>query len=472
MKLRAGKTPVPPLDGEEHLGGDSSEDEHAPSPRQGAGTKRRPRAPGSLRITSAETKKIQTTLLAKFVKPLVYEDTILSSEQIAQVIAACIVGIHETRIPVFDKKRVLAQWKLILSVTWNFDLKTIKANQRLDKAKEAAVGLDDEHAKAIRERQGRVDADKEQLTVARVELSNLLVKAGAEIDVEHDVVLNTQTASSSFDSLLLGFKTLCALTSGHDQELFDLKESCEKTLTTLASKMLEIPSCKAYTESAGLSTTEKFNSQHAGELQGAGGGTTGRPGTKTGRTGAELDPGKLSLDQLTKTLSTVCKSAFAGVSSFVSRLSSINVLSEEKNPTPRKKAALVAPPSEEEFNEAVEARRVALLALIDATRALRVMQAKRNPQAPDDESVSHLSIIVPPHNHKRGHAVDLYLAQEGGDPITPLLEELLVHALAPESTRSHLEKSLHEKAKLAGRYNLGGLPPMAMDVAAGDEEHA
>ena len=147
MKLRAGKTPVPQLDGEEHLGEDSSEDEHAPSPRQGAGTKRKPRAPGGLRITSAENKKIQTTLLAKFVQPVVYEDTILSSEQIAQVIAACIAGIPETRIPVFDKKRVLAQWKLILSVTWNFDLKT---HQRLDKAQEAAVGLDDEQAKAIR----------------------------------------------------------------------------------------------------------------------------------------------------------------------------------------------------------------------------------------------------------------------------------------------------------------------------------
>jgi hypothetical protein len=36
------------------------------------------------------------------------------------------------------------------------------------------------------------------------------------------------------------------------------------------------------------------------------------------------------------------------------------------------------------------------------------------------------------------------LAQDGGDPITPLLEELLVHSLAPEPTRSHLEKSLHE----------------------------
>lgn len=454
MKLRAGKTPVPQLDGEEHLGEDSSEDEHAPSPRQGAGTKRKPRAPGGLRITSAENKKIQTTLFDKFVQPQVYEDTILSSEQIDQVIDACIVGIPETRIPVFDKKRVLAQWKLILSVTWNFDLKTIKTNQRLDKAQEAAVGLDDEQAKVIREVQGRVDADKEQLVVARGALSALLVTAAAEIDVEHDVVFNTQTASNSFDSLLVCFKAVCTLTSGHDQELFELKESCEKTLMTLASMLPEIPSCKAYTESAGVATAEKFKSQRVGELQGAGGETTGRPGTKTGRAGVELDPGKLSLDQLTKTLSTVCKSAFAGVSSFVSRLSSINVLSEEKDPTPRKKAALNAPPSEEELNDALEARRVALLALIGATRAVRVMQAKRNPQAPNDESVSHFSIIVPPHNHKRGHAVDLYLAQEGGDPITPLLEELLVQSLAPESMRSHLEKRLHEKAKLEGRYNL------------------
>jgi hypothetical protein len=405
-----------------------------------------------------------------FDKPVLYEETILSPAQVAEVITACTVGTSEARVAVFDRKRVLAQWKLILTATWGFDLKQIKANQVLDKAHEAAVGLGGEQARVIREFEGKIEEDKEKLVAVRAELSTLLVTAAAEIDVELDVVVNMQTASASFVSLLLGFKTVCALTSGHDQELFELKESCEKLLMTLASKMTEIPSCKAYKESAGLSTAAEFRAKHIGELQGAGGETTGRPGTKKCRAGVELDSAKLSLVQLTKTISTVCKSAFDGVSAFVYRLGSINVLSEEASPTPRKKAALAAPPSDELFNEAVEARRVALLAAIDTTRALREMQAKRNPQSPDHESVRHFSIIVPPHNQKRGHAADLYLAQEGGDPITPLLEELLVHSLAPESTRSHLEKRLHEKAKVAGRYSLGGLPPM--DVAAADEEYA
>jgi hypothetical protein len=239
MKLREGKTPIPQVGGEEHLGESSSEDEQAPPSRGGKGKPRKARAPGSLRITSAEKKKLQATLLRMFVKPVLYEETTLSPDQVAEVITACTVGTSEARAAVFDRKRVLAQWKLILTVTWGFDLKQIKANQVLDKAQEAAVGLGGEQAKVIRELEGKIEEDKEKLVAARAELSTLLVTAAAEIDAELDVVVNTQTASASFESLLLGFKTVCALTSGHDQELFELKEGCEKLLMTLASKMTE-----------------------------------------------------------------------------------------------------------------------------------------------------------------------------------------------------------------------------------------
>jgi hypothetical protein len=155
-----------------------------------------------MRITPAAKKNHQATLLLMFVKPILYEDTILSPEQVVEVIAACTADTSEARAAVFDRKRVLAQWKLILTAKWGFDLKKIKINQVLDKAHEAAVGLDGEQAQAIRELQGRVEADKEKLVAARAELSTLLVKAAAEIDVEQDIVIEAQTARASFESLL------------------------------------------------------------------------------------------------------------------------------------------------------------------------------------------------------------------------------------------------------------------------------
>lgn len=469
MKLRGKRAPVPGQSGEEDQGEASSEDEQAPSPRRGTGKLRKPRTPGGQRITPAESKRLNEILLSKFIKPVTYEDTILSPAQVAEVIAACIIGVSEKRVAVFNRDRVAAQWKLILTVTWDLDLKKIKADFTLDKAKEAAVGLGGSQAQALRELEGKIEEDKEKLVEARGELSALLVAAAAEIHVEHDVVINAHSASASFDSLLACYKILCTLNSGHDQDLFELKESCEKTLMTLASKLPEFATCQAYTESAGLSTTAEFRAQHIGELGGAGGATTRRPGTKKGREGAELDVGKLSLSQLTKTLASACTSAFGHLSGFISRLGNINILSEGEHPTPRKKAAMAAPPSDEELQVAEEARRSALETAIASTRALRDMQAKRNTLSPDNESVRHLSIIVPPHNQKRSHAVDVYLTQQGGDPITPLMEELLVHTLAPESTRSRIEQRLHEKAKVAGRYSLGGLVPRK-DVAAADED--
>ena len=48
------------------------------------------RAPGGLRIAPAESRKLNEVLLRMFIKPVVYEDTILSTEQVAEVIAECI----------------------------------------------------------------------------------------------------------------------------------------------------------------------------------------------------------------------------------------------------------------------------------------------------------------------------------------------------------------------------------------------
>ena len=118
MNLRGGKAPVPQLGGDDHLGESSSEDEQVHSPRRGKGKARKARATGGLRIKSAEKKMLKDTLLRMFAKPGLYEETILSPEQVADVIAACTFGTSEDRAAVFDRKRVLAQWNLILTLTF------------------------------------------------------------------------------------------------------------------------------------------------------------------------------------------------------------------------------------------------------------------------------------------------------------------------------------------------------------------
>ena len=72
MKLRGGQAPVPLVDGEEHLGESSSEDEQAHSSRCGKGKPRKARTSGGLRINSAETKRLKATLLRMFAKPVLY----------------------------------------------------------------------------------------------------------------------------------------------------------------------------------------------------------------------------------------------------------------------------------------------------------------------------------------------------------------------------------------------------------------
>ena len=109
MNLRGEKAPVPQLGGGDHLGESSSEDEQAPSPRRGKGKSRKARATGGLRIKLAEKKMLKDTLLRMFAKPRLYEETILSPEQVADVIAECTFGTSEDRAAVFDRKRVLAQ---------------------------------------------------------------------------------------------------------------------------------------------------------------------------------------------------------------------------------------------------------------------------------------------------------------------------------------------------------------------------
>ena len=103
--------------------------------------------------------------------------------------------------------------------------------------------------------------------------------------------------------------------------------------------------------------------------------------------------------------------------------------------------------------------------LIAKTRALRNIQALHSPIEPADETVAHLTIIVPPFDHSRSKAAAIY---EAGDALSPLMEEILVHTLAPESSRKHLEDSLTRKAKLEGRYNVGGVVDMV--EGDGDEE--
>ena len=419
--------------------------------------------PKATTINQKEKKILQDVLRSTFLDPQFAEETYLTDLDVASVVDACHTEatasnlLDTVRLEIFDEARIKRAFNAFMVSEWDLDLPAIRKNHKATRQVEANLGINPAELVAQRELLGSREQDKAEAEATIASLTIQVTECQAEINPEDDIIENTFRACTRFEKLLLTFTALNSLHTVPSATLIELKSQVEVVLYKMASKMPEKDACATYTREKGLATHDQFEAQHEPAIAAGGGAGTPRPGGNgVGR--RKTDVNKLSLSSLLNSLRNVAHSTLKAVHNFTQRLDVVHRKSEESTPTQRAKKARRAVPTPEQVLAAEVAVREAKTVLINRIDELRDLQALAVPIVSADETVASLCIIVPPSDEGRSQSNMLY---SSGEALSPLLEAIIIHSIAPQSSRKKIVDKLLANTAFKERYRLAPEAPAA-----------